>query len=138
MALARSAGPGNVLAMIAIDTGLSIVPPTACSARAAISQPMLGARPHSSEPSPKAARPTWKTRRRPIRSAVDPASIKKLASTRVYASTVHCRPDTEACRSRRIAGNATLTMEMSITTTTTLAQQIASTRNRRRWLSSGI
>ena len=104
MALARSAGSGNVLAMIAIATGLSIVPPTACSARAAISQPMPGARPHSSEPSPKAARPTWKTRRRPTRSAVDPASTRKLASTRVYASTVHCRPDTEACRSRRIAG----------------------------------
>jgi hypothetical protein len=37
----------------------------------------------------------------------------------VYASTVHCRPDTEARRSRRIAGSATLTMEMSITTTIT-------------------
>ena len=46
MALARSAGSGNVVAMIAIATGLSIVPPTACIARAAISQPMLGARPH--------------------------------------------------------------------------------------------
>ena len=102
--------------MIAIATGLSIVPPTACSARAAISQPMPGARPHSSEPSPKAARPIWKTRRRPTRSAVEPASTRKLASTRVYASTVHCRPDSEACRSRRIAGSATLTMEMSITT----------------------
>src|ERR1019366_1887000 len=53
------------------------------------------------------------------------------------APTVHCRPDTEACRSRRIAGSATLTMEMSITTTTMLAQQIASARNRRRRLSSG-
>ncbi|GAA1313326.1 hypothetical protein Psi02_56970 [Planotetraspora silvatica] len=99
---------------------------------------MLGARLHSSEPSPKAARPTWKIRRRPTRSAVDPASNRRQASTRVYASTVHCRPDTEACRSRRIAGRATLTMEMSITTTTMLAQQIASTRNRRRWLSSGM
>ena len=69
--------------MIAIATGLSIVPPTACSARAAISQPMLGARLHSSEPSPKAARPTWKIRRRPTRSAVEPASNRKLASTRV-------------------------------------------------------
>ncbi len=53
MALARSAGSGNVVATIAIATGLSIVPPTACSARAAISQPMLGARPHSSEPEPE-------------------------------------------------------------------------------------
>ncbi len=99
MALARSAGSRNVVATIAIATGLSIVPPTACSARAAISQPMPGARPHSSEPSPKAARPVWKMRRRPTRSAVEPASTRKLASTRVYASTVHCRPDSEACRS---------------------------------------
>ena len=83
IALARSPGSGNVLATIAIATGLSIVPPTACSARAAIRAPMPGARPHSSEPSPKAARPTWKTRQRPTRSAVEPASTRKLASTRV-------------------------------------------------------
>jgi hypothetical protein len=69
---------------------------------------------------------------------VDPASTRKLASTRVYASTVHCRLDIGACRSWRIAGIATLTMEMSITTTRMLAQQIARIRNRRRWLSSGI
>jgi len=136
MALARSARSGKVAATIASATGLSIVPPAACSARAAISHPMLGARPHSSEPIPNTARPTWKTRRRPTRSAVDPASSRKQASTSVYASIVHCRPDTDACRSRRIAGNATLTMEMSITTTTMLAQQIASTSNRRRRLSS--
>jgi hypothetical protein len=67
---------------------------------------------------------------------VDPASTRKLASTRVYASTVHCRPDSEVCRSWPIAGSATLAIEMSITTTITLAQQIASTRNRRRRLSS--
>jgi hypothetical protein len=51
---------------------------------------------------------------------------------------VHCRLDTGACRSRRIAGSATFTMEMSITTTRMLAQQIASTPSRRRWLSPGI
>ncbi len=83
MARARSAGSGKVLAVIASATGLSIVPPTAWSARAAISQPMPGARPHSSEPSPKAARPVWKTRRRPSRSAVEPPRTRKLASTRV-------------------------------------------------------
>jgi hypothetical protein len=83
MALARSIRSVKVFATIAIATGLSIVPPAACSARAAISQPMLGARLHSSEPSPKTARPTWKIRRRPTRSAVDPASNRKLASTRV-------------------------------------------------------
>ena len=83
MALARAAGSGNVVATIAIATGLSIVPPTACSARAAISHSMLGARPHSSEPSPNVASPIWKTRRRPNRSAADPARSRKLASTSV-------------------------------------------------------
>ncbi len=132
IALARSAGSGNVLAVMAMATGLSMVPPAACTARAAISQPMPGARLHSSEPSPKAARPTWKTRRRPTRSAVAPASTRKLASTRVYASTVHCRPDSVACRSRPMAGSATFTMEMSITTTKMLVQQMARTSHRRR------
>jgi hypothetical protein len=124
--------------MIDMATGLSIEPPAPWSARAAISQPIPGARPHSSEPAPKAAKPAWNKRRRPTRSAVDPASTRKLASTRVYASTVHCKPATEACRSRRMAGSATLTIEMSITTTAMLAQQIASTRDRRRWLGSGM
>jgi hypothetical protein len=128
MARARSAGPGKVVATIAAATGLSMVPPAACSTRAAISQPMLGARPHSSDPSPKVANPSRKTRRRPQRSAAEPASTRKAASTTTYASTVHCRPDTEACRSRRIEGSATLTAAMSITTTTTLVQQIASVR----------
>ena len=50
MALARSTGWGNALTMIAIATGFSIAAPTACSPRAAISQPAPGARPHSSEP----------------------------------------------------------------------------------------
>jgi len=73
----------NVVATIDIATGLSIVPPTACTARAATSHPMPGARLHNNEPTPNAARPTWKTRRRPTRSAVEPASTRKLASTSV-------------------------------------------------------
>jgi hypothetical protein len=82
MARARSVAPVNVFATIATATGLSMVPPTACSARAAISQPMPGASPHSSDPRPKVARPAWETRRRPIRSAADPASTRNPASTR--------------------------------------------------------
>jgi len=63
-----------VLTVIDIATRLSIVPPAAWSARAAISQPVPGARLHSSEPSSKPARPAWKMRRRPNRSAAEPAS----------------------------------------------------------------
>jgi hypothetical protein len=83
MARARWTGSGNVVATIAAATGLSIVPPMACRTRAAISQPMLGAVPHNNEPSPNVARPTWKTRRRPTRSAVDPASTRNPARTSV-------------------------------------------------------
>jgi hypothetical protein len=82
MALARSRLSVKVLVMIDIATGLSIEPPTACTIRNTISQPALGATLHSSEPRPNRVRPVWKVRRRPIRSAVEPASISRLASTR--------------------------------------------------------
>ena len=83
MARARSRGSVNTLVMIDIATGLSIDPPTACTARAATSQPRPGARLHSSEPTVKVSSPTMKTRRRPSRSAVEPDSISRLASTSV-------------------------------------------------------
>src|ERR1700745_2727942 len=49
----------------------------------------------------------------------------------------HCSPATEACRSRPMAGNATLTMVLSRPTINKLKQQMTSTSTRRRWLSSG-
>ena len=58
IAWARSRGSSNTLRMIDIATGLSIEPPIACSTRAAISVPRLGATAHSSEPSENSARPT--------------------------------------------------------------------------------
>ena len=69
--------------MIDIATGFSIEPPIAWSTRAAISIPSDGASAHRSEPSEKRASPHWKTRRRPSRSAVEPDSISRLASTSV-------------------------------------------------------
>jgi len=69
--------------MIDIATGLSIDPPTACKPRNATSQPRLGARLHSSEPSVNRMSPSWNTRRRPNRSALDPDSINRLAITSV-------------------------------------------------------
>ena len=83
MALARSRGSVNVFVMIDIATGFSIEPPTACSIRKAISQPSDGASEHSSDARVKISRPSWKMRRRPSRSAVDPESISRLASTSV-------------------------------------------------------
>ncbi len=83
MALARSLGSVKVFVMIDIATGFSIEPPTACTMRNAISEPVFGATLHNSEPRLNSTSPTWNVRRRPNRSAVDPDSISRLASTRV-------------------------------------------------------
>ncbi len=83
MARARSPGSVKVLVMIDIATGLSIEPPTACTIRNATSHPRPGARLHSSEPTENTTSPTRKIRRRPSRSAVDPASISSDARTSV-------------------------------------------------------
>jgi hypothetical protein len=69
--------------MIEIATGFSIDAPSACTARNAIRQPRLGATLHSSEPNVNSAMPAWNVRRRPTRSPVAPASIRKLATTSV-------------------------------------------------------
>ncbi len=81
IAWARSARSVKVFVMIDIATGLSIDPPIAWIMRNATSAGRLGARLHSSEPSVNSASPTWKVRRRPTRSAVDPDSMSSPAST---------------------------------------------------------
>ncbi len=83
MARARSRGSVKVLVMIDIATGFSIEPPTACTMRAATSSSRLGASEQSTEPRVKTTSPVMKTLRRPIRSAVDPASISSEARTSV-------------------------------------------------------
>jgi hypothetical protein len=83
IACARSRASVKVLRTIDIATGLSIEPPIACSARAAISAGALGASEHSSEPSVKSASPSLNSRARPKRSAVAPASSSRLASVSV-------------------------------------------------------
>src|ERR1700722_14900674 len=128
IALARSLGSVNVLVTIDIATGLSIEPPTACSARNATRAPRPGATLHASEPTVKTARPIWNPIRRPTRSATDPDSISSEAITSMYASTVHCRPETDEWKSRPIDGSATLTMVASMPTMNRLMQQMASTR----------
>ena len=138
IACARSRASVKTLRMIDIATGFSIEPPTACSIRKAISQPRLGAALHSSEPSVNSTSPVWKTRRRPSRSPIDPDSISRLASTSVYASTVHCRPATVACSSRPIDGSATFTIVLSRPTINRLMQQIARISWRRLREGSGV
>ncbi len=77
----RSRGSVKTLVMIDIATGFSIEPPTPCTARAAISQPSVGARLHASDAAANTQRPVWNVRLRPSRSPVEPASIRKLAIT---------------------------------------------------------
>ncbi len=83
MAIARSRGSSNTLRTIDSATGFIIEPPIAWRTREPTSSPRLGASAHSSEPSENTTRPTWKVRRRPTRSAVEPASMSRLASTSV-------------------------------------------------------
>ena len=83
IACARSRGSSNVLRMIDIATGLSIAPAAPCSTRKAMSQPTLGASAQASEAAVKSARPSLNTRARPRRSAVEPPSMSRLASTTV-------------------------------------------------------
>jgi hypothetical protein len=124
------------LRTIDIATGLSIAPPIASNTRKATSSSRLGASAHSSDASENSASPAWYTRRRPRRSAVDPASISRLASTSVYASTVHCRPDSVEWNERWMAGSATLTIVASKPTISRLIEQV--TRMSRRRRRSGI
>ena len=83
MAWARSRGMVKVLVMIDMATGFSIDPPTACTMRKTMSVVRFGARLHSSDPAAKVPSPMTKVRRRPRRSAVEPESMSRLASTRV-------------------------------------------------------
>src|SRR3546814_9403223 len=59
IARARSFGSGKVWTTIDIATGVSIEPPSACTMRAAISQPMSDETLHSSEPNVNSAMPIW-------------------------------------------------------------------------------
>ncbi len=83
IACARSRGSSKTLRTIDIATGLSIAPPIACRAREPTSSSRLGASAHSSDPSENTTSPAQNTRRRPRRSAVEPHSISRLASTSV-------------------------------------------------------
>ncbi len=83
IARARSRASVKVLVMIDMATGLSIEPPTAWTMRKTISSSRLGATEQSTEPTVNTVRPAMKTRLRPIRSAVEPASISSEARTSV-------------------------------------------------------
>jgi hypothetical protein len=83
IARARSRESVKVLVMIDMATGLSIEPPTAWIIRNTTSSSRSGAREQSREPTENSTRPVMKTRLRPMRSAVEPASMSSEARTSV-------------------------------------------------------
>ncbi len=83
----------------------------------------------ATSPSRTADRPIWKCALRPSRSAIEPESRSRLARTSAYASIVHCKPEREACKSRRIEGRARFTTVCRVATISRLKQQIAKNRH---------
>jgi hypothetical protein len=78
IALVRSDGSGNSVAMIETIAEVAPAPPNPWTNRAAISMACESATPHTAEDSVNNAIPTRNTRRRPIRSPTRPASSRKL------------------------------------------------------------
>jgi hypothetical protein len=73
---------GNVLVMIVRVCGMSMAAPTPWTARNAMSQPGLGAKPHAAEAAVNTATPLMNMIRGPIRSPSRPAVMTSTASTR--------------------------------------------------------
>ena len=69
--------------MMDIATGFSMEPPTAWSMRKTTRNARLGAKLQSRDAVANSVSPMTKVRRRPSRSAVEPDSMSRLASTRV-------------------------------------------------------
>src|ERR1700721_169388 len=79
IARARSLGSSKTLRTIESATGLSIAPPSAWNARAAISTPRLGATAHSADPTTNVIRPVWNTRLRPLGWAAERPAHRGVA-----------------------------------------------------------
>ena len=87
-------------------------PATPCTARPAMSQPTLGAKPASAVATVNAATPTRYTRVMPNASPIDPAPRRNPASATVYTFTTHCCALCPAPRSAPMLGRATVTIEV--------------------------
>src|SRR5215208_565536 len=112
MAVPRSR-PWNSCAMRASEVANIAAPPTPWRPRARLRRVALGEIPHRNEATVKIKKPNVKTRRRPIRSASEPAVSRNAASVSEYASTTHWRLERLAPRLDWMSGSATLTTVMS-------------------------
>src|SRR5580658_3317594 len=108
--MARPRSPlGNDTLIRARLPGTRSAPPTPCRQRAAMSCPMLGAKPHHTDAAANRMTPPAKTLRRLKRSPRDPPVSSKAARKSVYASTTHCTSPMVACKPDCNAGSATFT-----------------------------
>ena len=120
IAFCRSSGR-NRTGITARDSGKMAAAPTPSTARPRISAPTLPAYAHAAELAPNRTSAASSTFFRPSRSPSMPAGSIAAASTRLYASEIHCRSLEEACRSVAMVGRARLRTVRSSPTTSTLA-----------------
>src|ERR1700722_10359349 len=120
IAFCRSSG-ANSTGITDRDNGKMAAAPTPSTARAAISSPTPEAYAHAAELAPNSSSATSSTFLRPSRSPSSPAGSIAAASTRLYASEIHCRSVAEACSEVAIVGRARLRTVRSSPTTSTLA-----------------
>jgi len=105
--------PWNSCAIRASEVANIAAPPIPWSPRARLRSVAFPEMPQRKDARVKITKPAVKTRRRPIRSANEPAVSRKAASVNEYASTTHCRLERLALRSCWMSGRATLTTVMS-------------------------
>jgi len=98
----------NVCSTSASDDGTKIAAPTASTISAPISSQIVGARPHSIDPTVNTITPIRNIRRRPTRSARRPNGISVDAKTSVYAVRTQATVSLPALANvSLIAGNVT-------------------------------
>ena len=108
----RFSGETAALRMVRVS-GVTMAPPSPCTARAAMSASTEGASAAATEAPVKMPSPITNMRRRPKRSPRAAPVRRKTAKLRVYALTVHSRSSIEAPRSPRITGREVVTTRLS-------------------------
>ena len=106
-------------------SGITIAPPTPCTARATSSAAIDGASAAAADAAVKIATPIANSLRRPKRSPSAAPVSSSTANVSVYALTVHSRPLMPACRSLRITGIAVVTTRLSSVTMNSASDVIA-------------
>src|SRR3954468_3458177 len=134
-ALPREAGSGKASRMSANDVANMMAAPTPCAARNASRVAIDGAAPHAADMAVKRTRPMANVRRRPRRSASEPAVSTVAARATVYASRIHWMLWKPACRSRAMLGTAVFTTAMSSMSIAVAAQTTVRVRRWRAFMS---